>query len=267
MSILNANTYVALISLVAISIVTYWVMWQVDRGRKFFVRRIPGLDVLDEAIERTTELGGVVNSNIGDMADLSGVYVGQTIAGLEVLGYVAKKCAKLRTKLLCSIFGRSGSGGDMIAVQTEILHDSYAAEGREEDFSATQVRYLGGDFQAYENGIFDFYVREKVTTNVYIGAWAGKGGGQPQYIAKALGITNITGTVRLLALPQLAMSSDYFFIGEEIFAAGAELSQDPATTGTVALSDYFKYIALAILIIGNIALWAGSDIIKRLLSY
>jgi len=171
---------------------TWFFMQQASKGKKYFIRRIAGLDVLDEALQRATELGGTVNFSVGDRASLSGILVSQTIAGFEILGHVARYCGKMRTKLVCSIVGRSGSGGELVPIQAEIIRDAFAAGGAEEDFNVNMVVYLAGDSAGYETSVYDFYKSYKVTTNVLIGAFAGKAATQPTFIAKALGIINIT---------------------------------------------------------------------------
>ncbi len=262
--ILNSNRIVVFATTAAISTLTFVFMHLAGRGRKFYVRRIAGVDALDEALDRATEMGGCVNFCVGDVAGLSGTFVSQTIAGFECLRYIATHCAKLRTRLVCSTIGRSGSGGDLVPIQNDIIRDAYAEAGHEEDFTPQIVRYLSGDREGYETGFYELYVKEKVTTNVFIGAWAGAMP-QPTIIAKSLGIFNISGTARTVQMSLQACISDYFIIGEEIYAAGAYLSGDTNTLASIAMTDYVKYALVAILIVGNVALWAGFDTIKQLL--
>ena len=66
------------------------------RKREIFLRRIPGLDAVDEAIGRATELGKPILYMTGahDMSDPS------TIAAAVILGRVAKRAAAYETDLL-----------------------------------------------------------------------------------------------------------------------------------------------------------------------
>ncbi len=253
---------VAVLILVIVTAMVFLFMRLAAQGRKFYVRKIAGADALDEALDRATEMGGCVNFCVGDVAGLSGNYVSQTIAGFECLRYIAMHCAKLRTRLICSTIGRSGSGGDLVPIQTEIIRDAYAEAGHEEEFSPTIVRFLSGDREGYETAIYDLYVKEKVTTNVFIGAWAGAMP-QPTIIAKSLGITHISGTARTVQMSLQACISDYFIMGEEIFALGGFLSKDEETLASIAMSDYIKYGLVTVFLVGNVALWLGFKQIQQ----
>jgi hypothetical protein len=245
---------------------TYYFMLQAEAGKKYFIRRIPGVDALDEALDRATEMGGCVNFCAGDVAQLTGAYVAQTVAGFEIMSYVARHCARLRTRFIVSTIGRSGRAGDLVPVQTDIVRDAYAAEGRAEDFTPDIIRFLSGDRQGYETAIHDLYIDEKVTTNVWAGPFAG-GTPQPTIIANALGIVNITATARTYQIPLQACIADYFMFGEELFAAGALLSQDPPALASMRMSDLVKGFLIILLIVGSLAMFAGSSAIKDLLSY
>jgi hypothetical protein len=260
------NVIVKLLFLLAGVAMVYYFMTQAEGGKKFFVRRIAGVDALDAALDRATELGGCVNFCAGDVAQLSGSYVAQTVAGFEILGYIARHCARLRTRMLVTTIGRSGRAGDLVPIQTDIVRDGFAAEGREEDFSPDIIRYLSGDRQGYESAIHDLYIDEKVTTNVWAGPFAG-GTPQPIIIANAMGIVNITATARTYQIPLQATIADYFMFGEELFAAGALLSQDPAALSSMRMSDILKGFLIVLLLVGSVAMWAGSTAIYDLLGH
>ena len=65
------------------------------RGKKFFLRRIAGLEAIDEAVGRATEMGRPILfiAGIQDMDDV------QTIAGLTILGRIARTVAEYDTKI------------------------------------------------------------------------------------------------------------------------------------------------------------------------
>jgi len=65
------------------------------RGKKLFIRKIAGLEAVDEAIGRATEMGRPILfiPGINDMDDV------QTIAGITILGRVAKMVADYDIKI------------------------------------------------------------------------------------------------------------------------------------------------------------------------
>jgi hypothetical protein len=265
--IINEGLGSTLVAIIAILIAVYYFLTQGEKGVKYFVRRVPGVDAIDEALERATEMGGTVYSSIGDRAMLSGEYVDQAIAGLEIVEHVSRHCARLKTNLIVAIMGQGGSGGDLVPIHREVVRNAYELEGRLEEYRPEIVRYLGGDRYGHETRVVNIFKEEKVVSNILIGAWAGSLP-QPTCIANSLGIVNITGTARLYQMFLQACIADYFLFGEEIFVAGAVLSDDPAIAATLRYSHYSKIICLAAIIIGNIIFWTtGSTIVADILSY
>ena len=88
----RANVLVIIITLMAF--VTYYT-FHAQRGKELFIRRISGLSALEDAVGRATEMGrGVLYiPGIMDMDDI------QTIAGVTIMGHVAKKTAEYDTPL------------------------------------------------------------------------------------------------------------------------------------------------------------------------
>ncbi|MBE0634087.1 hypothetical protein IH574_05905, partial [Candidatus Bathyarchaeota archaeon] len=77
--------------LVIMGAVAYYIK-QSQGGKVPKLRRIPGIDAIDEAIGRAVEMGRPVYCSHG-IADLRAATTGpQTLAGLSVLNYVAKRC-------------------------------------------------------------------------------------------------------------------------------------------------------------------------------
>ena len=70
------------------------IMYYVGRARKGLpvpeIRKISGLEAIDESIGRATEMGKPVLYNIG-MGDITNA---DTLASLPILEYVTKTCAK-----------------------------------------------------------------------------------------------------------------------------------------------------------------------------
>ena len=67
-----------------------------ERGAELFVRRIPGLNAVEEAVGRATEMGRPVLyvPGIGEIDNI------MTIASLTILSHVAKITAKYETPLI-----------------------------------------------------------------------------------------------------------------------------------------------------------------------
>jgi hypothetical protein len=81
-----------LIAIGAISGLILWGIGAARRGRPIFIRRIAGLNAIDEAIGRAAEMGRplLFHPGVGDVQAIS------TLAALGVLSYVARQAARLR---------------------------------------------------------------------------------------------------------------------------------------------------------------------------
>jgi hypothetical protein len=60
----------------------------------------------------------------------------------------------------------------------------------------------------------------------------------------------IAGTASWHQIPFLVAVADFALIGEELYAAGAYLSKDPAKVGSLVGQDYCKFVGLAFILLG-----------------
>ena len=66
-------------------------------------------------------------------------------------------------------------------------------------------------------------------------------------------------------IPFFVVSCDHVLITEEIFAAGAYLSQDPQQLGSISGQDTMRMVLIGIIGIGILAVAMGSSLIVDLL--
>src|SRR4030042_3276201 len=129
-----------LVGLLLYSVMVLWFIYQARIGKKMFIRRIPGLDALEEAVGRATEMGRPILyipglSTIDDIA---------TIASLNILSKVPKKTAEYNTKLI--VPNRSPV---VYIVAREIVKESYADAGRPDAFNPDNVYFITENQWAY----------------------------------------------------------------------------------------------------------------------
>jgi hypothetical protein len=258
---LKEGTISQLIMVIIFIIGTYYYTTQGEKGKDYYIRRIAGVDALDEALERATELGGAIHYAVGDKAELKGEYFPQVLAGMECLGHIARHCARLDTKLIVTLSGRRGSSSDLVPFVRETVRTAYDSEGKLDDFTDDVVRFVSGERTGYETAIPMIFKTENVVTNVMIGPWAGSML-VPSGVSAAEGIVLITGTARLVQMPYQACLADYFMVGEEIFAAGALLSGDAMAKATLRFSDITKIASIVLILVGAVV---GVDFMKQIL--
>jgi len=226
---------------------------------KIRIRRIPGLDAIEEVVGRSVEMGRPIFDIIG-MGSFTDIYATQTVAGLSILSYVSTLCARLGAKL----YAPQADVGVM-PVAIELVRDAYRVEGKLEEIDIEeQLPYLTGTQFAWAGAIMGMATRMKPAGNIMIGPfWA-----ESMLFAETfdrIGSMQVGGTARMYQIPFFAALCDYVLIGEEMFAAGAYVSGDPQQIGTIASQDWYKLVALILGIIGALLATGGITVISDLL--
>jgi len=217
------------------------------KRREIFLRRIPGLDAVDEAIGRATELGKPILylTGAGDMSEPS------TIAAAVILGRVAKRVAAYETDLLVP-----HRDPIVMAVCQEITKQSYLEAGKPDVFREDSNFFITTDQFSYTAAVDGIMLRRKPAANFFMGS----------YFAEALLLTETgasTGAIQIAGtdsdhqLPFFVTTCDYTLIGEELYAASAYLSREPIQLGTLRGQDFGKAFILVVLALGTLLATVG----------
>jgi hypothetical protein len=209
-------------------------------GRKLFVRRIAGLEAVDEAIGRATEMGRPILF-IPGIQDMDNV---QTIAGLTILARVAKTVADYETTLNVPV-----SRSLVMTTARESLREAYLSAGRPDAYNDDMVHYLTDEQFGYVAAVDGIMVREKPATCFYMGAFYAESLIMAE-TGSAIGAIQIAGTAQPAQLPFFVAACDYTLIGEELFAASAYLSGEPKQMGSLKGQDVGKGMAMVAVIVG-----------------
>ena len=218
------------------------------RGEEIFLREIPGLKAVEEAVGRSTEMGKPVLYVPGIM-DMDQV---ETVAGVIVLGHVSKMTARYETTLNVPV-----SRAIVMKAAREACKESYLMEGRPDMFHEDMVHYVTDEQFAYAAGVNGIMVREKPAACLYMGKFYA----ESLILAEtgnSIGAIQIAGTASQAQIPFFVTACDYTLIGEEFFAASAYLSQRPELIGGVKGQDMIKVIVIT-LILGGVILRFFND--------
>ncbi len=212
------------------------------KGAKIYVRKIAGIDAVDEAVGRATEMGKKIFfvPGIQDMNDV------QTIAGMAILGRVAELAAQYDTRLEVPV-----SKAMVMVTARESMKEAYTKAGRPDSFREDQVCYLTEDQFGYAAAVSGMMVRERPATMIYMGAFFAESLIFAE-TGNSTGAIQIAGTAQQTQLPFFVAACDYTLIGEELFAASAYLSHEPRQMGSLKGQDLGKAIFLIALIVGTI---------------
>jgi len=233
-----------LIAMVIFFVLVVYYIETAKKGKNLFVRRIAGLDAVEEAVGRATEMGKpiIYVPGLGSVADIA------TIASLNILGEVAKKVAQYDSALLVP-----NRDPIVYTVAREMVKESYAKAGRPDAFKPDSVFFVTGEQFAFAAAVDGLMVREKPATNFFLGMfWA-----ESLILAEtgaSTGAIQIAGTDQVFQLPFFITACDYTLIGEELYAASAYLSREPLLLGSLKAQDYGKLLILIVVVLGSILL-------------
>lgn len=235
----RANVLVVILTLMAF--VSYYT-FHAQRGKELFIRRISGLSALEDAVGRATEMGrGVLYiPGIMDMDDI------QTIAGVTIMGHVAKKTAEYDTPLFAPM-----TRSFVMSVAQEIVKQSYLEKGRPDAYRPDRINYLTDDQFGYVAGVGGIMMREKPAACFYLGTFYA----ESLILAEtgnAVGAIQIAGTAEPSQIPFFVAACDYTLIGEELFAASAYLSKNPKEVGSLKGQDIIKLLIILVMIVGTL---------------
>ncbi len=216
-------------------------------NQEIFLRRIPGLDAVDEAIGRATELGKPILylTGAGDMGEPS------TIAAAVILGRVGKRVAAYETELIVP-----HRDPIVMAVCQEITKQSYLEAGKADIFKEDSNFFITTDQFSYTAAVDGIMLRRKPAANFFMGS----------YYAESLLLTETgasTGAIQIAGtdsdhqMPFFVTTCDYTLIGEELYAASAYLSREPVQVGTLRSQDLGKAIILGVLAAGTVLATVG----------
>ncbi len=209
-------------------------------GRKLYVRPIAGLQAVDDAVGRATEMGRPVLfcAGFGGVGDIP------TIAAMVLLGRIARIAAEHGTDLIVPC-----KDPVVMTALREVVKEAYLAAGKPEDFREDRIYFLTDAQFAYAAGMAGIMVREKTATNFYFGS----------YFAESLILTEagfiagsiqIVGTDSFTQLPFFVTTCDFTLMGEEFYGASAYLSREPKLLGSLKGQDYSKLLIAASMVCG-----------------
>ncbi|MCK5833226.1 hypothetical protein KAH81_06095 [bacterium] len=217
------------------------------KGQNFYLRPIAGIAHLDEALGRATEMGRPILYVLG----LTGISDIATLAGLTILGRVAKKSAEFQTRILVPCVDPI-----VMIVAQETVKTACMDAGRPDMYNEDDVFYAAGSQFSYAAAVAGLMVRHKTAANFYMG----------MFFAESLILTEtgsmtgsiqIAGTDAVTQIPFFITTCDYTLIGEELYAASAYLSKDPLQVGTLKAQDMLKVIYMLLIVLGTVAMTTG----------
>ena len=230
------------IAVIVFSGLIIYCIYHAKRGREFFIRRIAGIEAVDEAIGRATEMGRPMLYITG----LGGISSVSTLASLNILGRVARRAAEYDTPLLVP-----ATDPFVMVVEREIVKGAHMDAGRPDTYKEDNVYFVSTSQFAYTAAVNGIMLRERPAAIFYMGFFYA----ESLILAEtgnSTGAIQIAGTDSDTQLPFFIAACDYTLIGEELYAASAYLSREPLLLGSLKGQDWSKLAIMVALFVGII---------------
>lgn len=247
----KANLLIGII--VTLILIFGYILYGKRRG-ELTIRPIPGLEALDEAVGRATEMGKPIlfSSGLGRMERVA------TMASMNILGSVAEKVAEYNTPLIFPNYDPV-----VTTVAQEVVKESFTRAGHPESFKKENIYFVTQSQFGYVAAVDGIMLREKPATNLFLGTFEA----ESLILAEtgnSIGALQIAGTDSTIQLSFFIVACDYTLIGEELFAASGYLSKDPLVLGSIKGQDILKLIVALVIIAGGIFSTFGSSFLSNL---
>lgn len=215
-----------------------------SRKPGMFIRKIAGLEAIDEAIGRATEMDRPVmfvhgGGSVGAMP---------VIASLNILSRIAYRAAEHDTRI------RVMNQDPLVtAVSQEAVQQACTEAGRPDAFNADDVSLVASDQFSFVAAVSGIMVREQPGAIFMLGAF----GAESLLLSEtgsATGAIQVAGTDSYTQLPFFVTTCDYTLMGEELYAASAYLSREPRMLGSLRGQDVGKAFIMIVLLAGTAVL-------------
>lgn len=246
----------AITSLIALTVLLLFGVLMLLFGMRAKDKRTPSLrpipafekmkNLAPAAIETGTQLhlglgiGGVTNAATAD-----------TLAGITVLEHFSAQMASAKTSPIVSTADPVTA---LLAQNT--LRNAFKNDKETMAFNAPNIRWIAPQPAAYAVGASDVVSQENVSANVLIGKFGDEYLllGEAGYRQKGT-VTTIAGASDPKVLPFVQATAPDALWGEEIFAAGAYLSEKPMHIASLMAQDTIRW-GVGLVILGGVLLKA-----------
>jgi len=226
--------------IVFVAVLVAFLLFNITRARKgkaLFIRRIPGLNAIEEAVGRSTELGRPVLmvpglSNLGPVG----------IQAVNIFAHITKTAAQFGTPIRICL-----ADAALFSVAQEIIRDVYQAEGVPEQYDPNSVRFISDRQFAFAAGVVGVILREKVAACFLMGDWYAESLILAES-ANEVGAIQVAASTVTTQTPFLIAACDYVLIGDEFYAASAYLSREPVLVGSLVGQDWSKLLIAGIIL-------------------
>lgn len=244
-------------NLVIMIVFSTLVLFFISHARRhpgMFLRKISGLDAVDEALGRATEMGRPVLFVHG----LTPIGSISTLAAINILSRIATRVAEYDT-----ILKVVNNDPIVLTVSQEVVKESYLEAGRPDAYNQDNVVMVASEQFPYVVAVGGIMTRERTAANFFIGFFYA----ESLLLAEtgaATGAIQVAATDSYTQLPFFITTCDYTLMGEELYAASAYLAREPMLMGSLRAQDIGKAIIIVALFFGTVLSSFGINFVTHL---
>ena len=206
------------------------------------IRRIAGLDQIDEAIGRATETARPVLMVPG-IGGLDGI----SLQSLAIFSSIVRTACRFATPIRLMTMSAPVYG-----VAQEMVRDVYLSEGVPEQFDPDSVQYVTDRQFAFASAVAGTIQREKVAATFLMGEFFAESLIFAEN-ANVVGAIQVASSTQTTQTPFFVAACDYVLLGDEFYAASAYLGRQQVLLGSLVGIDWAKMMFMACALIGVIA--------------
>ena len=227
---------------VFVLLLVFFVLFNIQRagtGKDIYIRRIAGLNAIDDAVGRATEMGKPVLMVPG-LGDLNAI----SVQALNIFAHISKTAARFANPIrLCC------GNAAVFAVAQEVIRDVYQSEGMPEKMDADSVTFVSDRQFAFAAGVSGIMLREQTAATFFMGEFFAESLIFAE-TANSIGAIQVASSTENTQTPFFIAACDYVLIGEEFYAASAYLTRKPVLVGSLVGQDWCKILIACFVIFG-----------------
>jgi hypothetical protein len=209
-------------------------------GRDLYIRRIGGLNAIDEAIGRATEMGRPVLMVPG----LSDTVNAIAVQAINIFAYVSRIAARFANPILICCYNAA-----VYTLAQEIIRDVYQQEGVGDRFDQDSVRFVSDRQFAFAAGVSGLILREQTAATFFLGEFYAESLIFAE-TANSIGAIQVASSTEATQTPFFIAACDYVLIGDEFYAASAYLTRQPVLVGSLVGQDWCKLAVISTIALG-----------------
>jgi hypothetical protein len=226
-------------------LIMLFILFNISRsagGKDLFIRRIAGLNAIDEAVGRATEMGKPVLMVPGLPDGLSA----QSMQALNIFSYVSRIAARFANPILMCCYNAA-----VYTVAQEVIRDVYQQEGLGDRFDPDSVRFISDRQFAFAAGVSGLILREQAAATFFMGEFYAESLIFAE-TANGVGAIQVASSTESTQTPFFIAACDYVLIGDEFYAASAYLTRQPVLTGSLVGQDWSKLLLGGLILLGTL---------------